>query len=323
MSTLLVLKERLQQIYAKYSLYITKSVQFLFGLLLFGAINSNIGFMKGASSILCTVGLAVICAFLPMLVMVLAATVLVLVHLYALSMPIAVVMAVIFVLMYIFYFRFTPQKAWVVLVAVLACAFKLPVVVPVMFGLLGTPVYIVPAACGVITYYLLHFVKESSTALQGADAGGMISGLMSFTKQAIGNKEMWVMVLALVISLMVVHAIRTRSLDYSWKIASAAGAVTAVIIGMAGNLTLHVHISYVLLIGSGIAAVAVGLVLEFLFFSVDYSRTEHIQFEDDEYYYYVKAVPKGRRTKKLEKNRTPIQESELYREVMSRKRSFD
>ena len=35
-----------------------------------------------------------------------------------------------------------------------------------------------------------------------------------------------------------------------------------------------------------------GLVLELLFFSVDYSRTENIQFEDDEYYYYVKAVPK-------------------------------
>ena len=32
--------------------------------------------------------------------------------------------------------------------------------------------------------------------------------------------------------------------------------------------------------------------MEFLFFSVDYSRTEHLQFEDDEYYYYVKAVPK-------------------------------
>ena len=29
-----------------------------------------------------------------------------------------------------------------------------------------------------------------------------------------------------------------------------------------------------------------------IFFSVDYSRTENVQFEDDEYYYYVKAVPK-------------------------------
>ena len=28
-------------------------------------------------------------------------------------------------------------------------------------------------------------------------------------------------------------------------------------------------------------------------FNVDYSRTEYVQFEDDEYYYYVKAVPKN------------------------------
>lgn len=26
--------------------------------------------------------------------------------------------------------------------------------------------------------------------------------------------------------------------------------------------------------------------------AVDYSRKEYIQFEDDDYYYYVKAVPK-------------------------------
>ena len=35
-----------------------------------------------------------------------------------------------------------------------------------------------------------------------------------------------------------------------------------------------------------------GCIIQFFVFSVDYSRTEHTQFEDDEYYYYVKAVPK-------------------------------
>ena len=34
------------------------------------------------------------------------------------------------------------------------------------------------------------------------------------------------------------------------------------------------------------------VVLQFFVFNVDYSRTEKVQFEDDEYYYYVKAVPK-------------------------------
>ena len=44
---------------------------------------------------------------------------------------------------------------------------------------------------------------------------------------------------------------------------------------------------------AGVAgAVIIAEILEFFLFHVDYSRTENLQFEDDEYYYYVKAVPK-------------------------------
>ena len=110
MSSLLVWKEKMQRLYANYSLYILKALQLLMGLLLFGMINYNIGFMKTASSVFCTIGLAVICMFLPMIVMTLAAAALVLVHFYALSMPIAVISVLIFLLMYIFYFRFYSGK---------------------------------------------------------------------------------------------------------------------------------------------------------------------------------------------------------------------
>ena len=37
---------------------------------------------------------------------------------------------------------------------------------------------------------------------------------------------------------------------------------------------------------------AAAFVVQFFRFNLDYSRTEKVQFEDDEYYYYVKAVPK-------------------------------
>ena len=54
MSTLLVWREKLQRIYALYSIYIQKGLQFVTGLVLFWVINSNIGFMKPASSVFCT-----------------------------------------------------------------------------------------------------------------------------------------------------------------------------------------------------------------------------------------------------------------------------
>ena len=36
------------------------------------------------------------------------------------------------------------------------------------------------------------------------------------------------------------------------------------------------------------------LLYEYIFYSVDYRGTEHLRYEDDDYYYYVKAVPKVR-----------------------------
>ena len=46
-----------------------------------------------------------------------------------------------------------------------------------------------------------------------------------------------------------------------------------------------------IILGSVVAG-CICFILQFLFFNLDYRRTENVQFEDDEYYYYVKAVPK-------------------------------
>lgn len=292
MNSLFVLRERIKQVYASYSSYIIKFAEFIMGLLVFGMINSNIGFMKSASSLVCTVGLAIVCAFFPTAVMALIASILVLVHFYALSVPITLVSALLFLVMYIFYFRFTPGKAWMLLVSALAMGFKLPFVVPIVFGLLGTPASVVPAACGVIVYYMIHFVKASATALKEAGTGSLLDGLMNFIKQVLDNREMWLMVLIIVIGVLIVNVIRNRSVDHAWKIASAAGTVVCIAAGATVEMVFGLHLSYAVMISSAILGFVLGLILEFFFFSVDYTRTEHVQFEDDEYYYYVKAVPK-------------------------------
>ena len=262
MSTLLVWREKLQRIYALYSIYIQKGLQFVTGLVLFWVINSNIGFMKPASSVFCTLGLAVICTFLPMTITVLAATALILAHFYALSLPIALVALVIFILMYIFYFRFTPKKAWLVLISGLAFSLKIPFVIPIAFGLLGSPVWIVPASCGIITYYMTDYVKVSAAALKEADASGIAANLMSFTKQVLASKEMWLMVMAVTIGILVVNFVRTRGVDHSWKIASAAGAAVTVVVSAAGNIVLSTNISYIEIILSAVLGAVTGLVLE-------------------------------------------------------------
>ena len=94
------------------------------------------------------------------------------------------------------------------------------------------------------------------------------------------------------LTLLVVYNIRNRAIDRCWEIAIIAGAVTAIVTGTVCNIIFNLHFSYLAVFLSGCAAVIAGLIFEILFFSMDYTKTEYVQFEDDEYYYYVKAVPK-------------------------------
>jgi hypothetical protein len=45
------------------------------------------------------------------------------------------------------------------------------------------------------------------------------------------------------------------------------------------------------ILGTAVSLVIIKII-EFFVFHVDYNRAENVQFEDDEYYYYVKAIPK-------------------------------
>ena len=54
-----------------------------------------------------------------------------------------------------------------------------------------------------------------------------------------------------------------------------------------------IDINIVSIVISAVLAFVLGLITEFAILGVDYSRSEHTQFEDDEYVYYVKAVPKS------------------------------
>ena len=202
MSTLLVWKDQIEKIYARYSFYIVKILQFVLGLCVFGLINSNIGFMKALSSTVCTVGLAAVTAFLPVGMLALVAALLVLVHLYALSLPVAGLCLAIFLVMYIFYVRFTPKKSWLVVVAAVAVALKVPYVIPVVFGLLAAPSFAVSMMLGTIVYYMLHTVKLTASAFQSGGVKELLDGIMVFTKQILANKEMWMMVVVLLLAMM-------------------------------------------------------------------------------------------------------------------------
>ena len=197
MSDLLVWRERIQRLYANYSIYIDKAIQFFLSFVTFYLINQNIGLMKTVATPVVTVALAVVCTFLPPVTVALAAAVLILAHMFSLSLGVMAVSALIFAMMFIFYCRFTPKKALVLLITPIAFMTHVPYVVPVVCGLAMTPVSVVPIAFGIIVYYMIFCVKNSSAAITATQ--GITGQVAFFVKMVFQNKVLWITVIAFTI----------------------------------------------------------------------------------------------------------------------------
>lgn len=293
MTGLLELKEKLRNFYSKYDIFIHSLGKFILAVCALMIINRNIGYMEKLSSMAVTLALSLLCAILPVNAMLVLAGAVIILHLYALSLEVAVIGLLLMLLMFLVYFRFAPRDGFYVILTPVCFHLHIGQVMPVAAGLLSKAYTAVSVICGTILYYFLEGVKANASALgDSSDDATLPSKFTATLNQLLGNKEMYLMIFAFTLTTLVVMLLRNLSVDYAWTIAIAVGSLMNFIVIFAGNLLLGIAGRTIELVVGVFIAAAVAFLLEFLFFHVDYTRTERVQFEDDEYYYYVKAVPK-------------------------------
>ena len=292
MTTLLVAKQILLTIYSKYEVYITPLLKFLLALITLSLINSRLGYMETISRMTVVLIVALMCSFMPMNFIVLMGAVFVLLHLYTFSLECAAVIGAGFLLLFLLYLRFSPKDTVVVLLLPLCFLLRIPYVIPISMGLIGAPTSAVSVACGVIVYYMLHYVTQNATVIAAMADEEKMAKFKFIIDGLIKNREMVVTIAAFAMTVIIVYLLRRLRIDYAWTIAMTAGAVVNIMVLLVGDLIFEINQSLIGVILGTIVSFLLVLVLQFFVFYVDYSRTENVQFEDDEYYYYVKAVPK-------------------------------
>lgn len=292
MTQLLVLREQLKKLCGKYEVYLIPIGKFLTALITFLIINGNVGYMEKLAKFPIALILALLCSFLPLNFIIICGAGLSLLHVYELSMECAIIVGIIYLLMFLLYFRFSPKDTFVVLLTPICSVLQIPYAIPMAMGLVGTPASVVSVACGVIVYHILKYIKVSANALTALDAEDIASKFKYLIDGILGNKEMFVMIVAFAITIILVYVIRRMNIDYAWTIAIIVGGLADILILLIGDLMYTTNISILGVILGSIVAFGIVKVLQFFVFNVDYARTERVQFEDDEYYYYVKAVPK-------------------------------
>ncbi|MCH5342400.1 MAG: hypothetical protein J1E64_00065 [Acetatifactor sp.] len=293
MTVLLEFREKVKAIYSRYEAFILPIVKFLLAFVVLTTINRRMGYMTLLNGHIELVLIAALtCSFLPSGGIIFFAALFSLLHMYALSMEVALVGFCLYLLMFLLFFRFTPKDSLVVVLTPLLCAFRVPYVMPVAMGLLGTPVSAVSVGCGVVIYFLFQAVAGNATTIGTLGDEDATAKLRLVIDGMMNNRQMLVMVAAFAITVIVVYLIRRMSVDYAWTIAMIAGVMVDLVILLVGDLLYDTNMSVGWAILGVVLAVVCGKIIEFFRFCVDYSRTEKVQFEDDEYYYYVKAVPK-------------------------------
>ena len=165
---------------------------------------------------------------------------------------------------------------------------------PVAAGLLRKAYSVIAIVCGTLVYYFLDGIRQNASALAEVTdkKGGSATKLNVTMGQLLENKEMLLVMVVFVITTLVVYQVRRLNINNSWNIATVAGILIQFVLLLVGYLVLGMTSRIVWLIVGSIISLLVGVVIRFIFMDLDYARTENVQFEDDEYYYYVKAVPK-------------------------------
>ena len=217
-------------------------MKFLLAIIAFAMINGNVGFMERAKDPSIVLILALMCSFLPVNLVAVFGGILILAHAYALSLEFFALAFIIILLMVLLFFRTAPQYGYLLILTPIAFVLKVPYVVPLAMGLVGTPAAAIPVACGTIVFYLLHYMKLNTTMLSGTETESMKQKITYLIDNVVRNKEMLLMAVAFALTLLIVYVVRRMSIDYAWSIAIGTGAVVELVVLLIGSMIFSVSL---------------------------------------------------------------------------------
>ena len=292
MMPLLVFRERVKSFYQRHDIYINPAVKFIFAFVSFLVINQEIGFDSRLKALPVVFALALLCAFTPSAIMVLIATAMTALHVYYASPILSILVIILLMIIYFMFARFTPRYGYVVLAIPILYSLKIPYVMPILLGIVGTPVAIVSTVCGVLVYYIIQLVKTAVNVQVNPSVDDVLKLYTDVIDGLMNNKQMIMTIVIFAIILLVVYYVRKMKFDYAFEISIAAGALTSILGFLVSDIILDKSEQILAMILGTIVSAAIVYVVHFFKLTLDYSGVEHAQFEDDVYYYYVKAVPK-------------------------------
>lgn len=292
MHSILLIRENIKRIYATYNIYIDFLFKFAVSLTAFILLNYNYKTTEYMSNIFIVLGLSVICGLFPTTVSVYTVLFFATYKIYFISYEMLIIFLSYFVIIWIFYFTFNIKQSYLLILIPILFVFKLYYVAPVILALIYTPIIIVPMSGSIIMYYIVLYIKSNAALFVNT---GNLDNLRRFVNSINGlivNKNMIVLLISSIVCYLCIYFISKSSINYSHYIALVVGLWSVFFISFLAKFYFSIDVDIISLVISCIATAIISCIYFLGIYNIDYSRTEYLRYEDDEYMYYVKAVPK-------------------------------
>ena len=301
-SGIYVFRENLIQFYKRQEFLLLSLFRFAVCLSVLLLLRSHLGIhIAGGSALnstLLNVIIALVCSMLPLGFSAGIIALVLVLNLYKLSLEAAAIGAAMILVCLLVYFRFSPRDTIILLLMPVAYAVNLHYLIPILAGLVFGPGAAVPVVFGLLfTKYVLLVegnlpslaVPEGAAAIAGeriiTNFRGLVDGMT-------GDRPMIILAAIFAVTVIVVCFIRRLAIVNAWMIAITAGCIIELIGLLIGDMRYGTGINLANVFVGIVFSFVLAQIVRFFIFNVDYLRIENVQFEDEDYYYYVKAVPK-------------------------------
>ncbi len=325
--TILELRAHILRFLQKFQLVVEPVVKFIIAFVVFRSINNAIGHQTTLMSLPVELLLSFLGAFTPAVILTLLAAVVSLAHIYVASPILAILVAILMAILYCFIARFSGKYGYVVLATPVLFLLKIPYVVPLLLGLIANPLTIIPTACGVIVYRMFQVISSAAVVDNTMAMEDILTLYIDVIDRLIADKQMLLTIGVFFVIILVMYLVRKISIEYVFEISIAVGAIVCILGFLSADTVFHTELDIISMVFGTVGSMLIVLVFQFFRLALDYTAVERVQFEDDDYYYYVKAVPKinlavpERSVKKIsENNETVFSEEEEDRELSDEER---
>lgn len=297
MTRLLEIKAIIVALYKRFDFVVNLLGKFIVALIILMRLNIFLGYSPALSKISINIAMAVMAAFLPGSWFLLLLLFVVSAQLFSASLEVMVIVTLLMIAVYLLFGRLQPKYSYFIIIVPLLASINMVYIVPLFAGLFFGPGTLIPVAVGLGVYQFAKYIPglmdlrvEGATLFETPDIIMDMYGYLS--NVLLNDKELILMILAFSSVIIIMYFVKKLQIDYIWYITIAVGALTYIVVYSIGNVVLNTQLPLLWPIIGTIVAAAIVAGMQFFKFSLDYKSAESLQFEDDDYYYYVKTIPK-------------------------------